>query len=162
MRAIIIATTAGLVLGLGPGPAQAQGRLDLRAVAEQEILEVDSSGKEVVKRVPASKVVPGDEVIYTITARSLSDEPVENVQIDDPIPAHTTYVMGSVEGEDAVITFSVDGGKTFGRSDTLTRVDASGARRPAEAKDYTHVRWRFDEPLAPGGTRKVSFRARLD
>jgi uncharacterized repeat protein (TIGR01451 family) len=162
MRAVTIAAAASLLFGFAAGPALAQGQVALKAVAEQEVREVNADGEEIVKRVLASKVVPGGQVIYTITATSLADEPVENIQIEDPIPEHMTYVMNSVEGGDAAVTFSVDGGKTFAAGDGLSVADASGARRPAKAADYTHVRWLFAEPLAARGTRSVSFRAQLN
>jgi hypothetical protein len=73
-----------------------------------------------------------------------------------------TYVMGSAVGQGTVITFSVDGGKSFDRSENLVLTDTSGTSRVAEAKDYTDIRWTLDTALAPAATRSVSFRAKLD
>ena len=163
MRIAARSVLTTLIVGLATSTiAFAEGEVELKTTAQQEVKVVDASGREVTKLVTASKVVPGDEVIYTITARNLSDQAVDSVVIDDPIPEHMTYVMGSAVGEGTVITFSVDGGKGFDRSENLAVTDASGTSRPAEARDYTNIRWTLDTALAPAELRSVSFRAKLD
>jgi len=57
---------------------------------------------------------------------------------------------------------SVDGGATFGALVDLKIREADQTSRPATAADVTHVRWRFQQPLAPGATGAVAFAARLD
>jgi uncharacterized repeat protein (TIGR01451 family) len=163
MRITLPSLLMTLIAGLAAsGIAFAEGEVELKTTAQQEVRVVDASGREVTKLVTASKVVPGDEVIYTITARNLSDQAVESVVIDDPIPEHMTYVMGSAVGEGTVITFSIDGGESFDRSENLVLTDASGTSRAAEARDYTTIRWILNTALAPAATRSVSFRAKLD
>jgi len=163
MRIAVPSVLTTLIAGLAASSiAFAEGEVELKTTAQQQVKVVDASGREVTKLVTASKVVPGDEVIYTITARNLSDQAVESVVIDDPIPEHMTYVMGSAVGEGTVITFSIDGGKSFDRSENLVLTDASGTSRTAEAKDYTNIRWTLETALAPAATRSVSFRAKLD
>jgi uncharacterized repeat protein (TIGR01451 family) len=136
--------------------------IELKAVVEQEITTVDASGNEVTKLVTASKVIPGDVVIYTITARNVSQQPVERVVIRDPIPEHMTYVMGSAAGGESEIQFSVDGGTSFGDSESLVVRDAAGAERRADARDFTDIRWTLATAIPPSESRSVSFRARLD
>jgi len=163
MRITVPSVLTTLIAGLVTSSiAFAEGEIELKTTAQQQVKAVDASGREVTKLVTASKVVPGDEVIYTITARNLSDQSVESVVIDDPIPEHMTYVMGSAVGQGTMITFSVDGGKSFDRSENLVVTDTSGTSRAAEAKDYTDIRWTLDTALAPAATRSVSFRAKLD
>ena len=119
------------------------------------------NGEIELRRVPAGKVVPGDEVIYTIYAVNLGDVPAEDVVVHDPIPEHTKYRDGSAIGADTEITFSVDGGVDYGPSKSLTVVAADGSVRPAQASDYTDIRWKFTRALDPGESRFVRFRARL-
>jgi uncharacterized repeat protein (TIGR01451 family) len=142
--------------------ALADGEIELKAVVEQEIRVVEEDGREVTKRVPAGKVVPGNVVIYTITARNISDHSVDNVIISDPIPEHMTYVLGSATGEGTEITYSVDGGQSFAALEELRVTDDTGAQREAEAGDYTNIRWKLVGSLAPAASKSVNFRARLD
>jgi len=142
-------------------PASAEGEITLQAIAQQEVKVVAEDGTETTKIIPAEKVVPGDEVIYTITARNNSDKPVESVVIHDPIPVHMTYVAGSAKSEGSVLTFSVDGGKSFDHPDKLQVIDESGAAKKAEAKDYTDIRWTLVSAIPPSGEKSVSFRALL-
>ena len=60
------------------------------------------------------------------------------------------------------MTFSVDGGKTWGAKDKLQVKGADGAMRAALPADFTHIRWAFEKPLAPGESRAVSFRAKVE
>lgn len=154
-----------IVLALGfvvAAAANAQGRIELTTAAQQEVTSVDDQGNEVVSLAPAGKVVPGTVVLYTITARNISDEAVNSVVVNDPIPEHMTYIEGSAGGADTEIVFSVDGGKTFAPASELRVPDAAGGSRAPAAEDYTHVRWTLLGELAPQASRSVEFRAKLD
>lgn len=160
MRTVI---TSGLLI-LAPalaGAAPEPGRIELKTVAEKEVAIEKPNGEIELRRVPAGTVIPGDEVIYTIHATNISSEPVGDVVISDPIPEHTAYRDGSAIGPGAEITFSVDGGASFGPADQLVIQAADGGVRPATAADYTNIRWKFTEALAPGESRFVRFRATL-
>ena len=140
--------------------ADAQSKhIELDAKAELEVAVVDENGEETMKRVPAVKVMPGEIVVYTITATNVGDEPATNVVITDPVPEHMDYT-GSVTGEGTSITFSTDGGKTYDVASALT-VPVGGGEKPAPPEDYTHIRWKFNDALEPGSARSVEFRARL-
>jgi len=62
-------------------------------------------------------------------------------------------------GDDASVTFSVDGGENFATEQDLSVTDAQGTKRPAAAEDYTHVRWIVGSDVAPGASGKVQFSA---
>ena len=81
--------------------------------------------------------------------------------VEDQIPKGTTYLDNSAFGNDAEVTFSVDGGKTYSAPEKLQINGADGKMRPALAGDYTHIRWTVNGPLAPGAGGSVSFRARI-
>jgi uncharacterized repeat protein (TIGR01451 family) len=158
---ISLAATA-LLVGIPLAHAQqAKGSLELKAVAQKEVRVVDANGAEKIERVAAGLVTPGEDVIYVITATNVSDETTEHVVITDPIPESMTYREGTATGA-AQVTFSVDRGTSYGVPDSLRVVDANGKPERAGPEDYTHIRWRLDEPLRPGESQLVEFRARLD
>lgn len=133
--------------------------VELAAKVEREIEVVDANGAKTIKREHAEKVMPGETVVYTITASNVGDEPATNVVITDPIPEHMNYT-GSITGEGTRITFSVDGGKTYDVASALL-VPEGESERPAKPEEYTHIRWTFNDALEPGSTHSVEFRARL-
>jgi uncharacterized repeat protein (TIGR01451 family) len=142
--------------------AQEKGNIELKAVAEVEVEEFNEEGMKVIKRVPAGKVLPGTEVIYTVFYTNVGKAPAEKVIITNPIPEHMVYKEGSGFGEGTVITFSVDKGKTYDVPENLKVVGDDGKGHPAKASDYTHVRWSFPGPLPAHAEGHVSFRAILE
>jgi len=135
--------------------------IQLTTVAEVEITETTSQGKKIVKRQAAKTVVPGSEVIYTITAKNTGNEPADNIVVTNPIPKQTVYIDGSAFGAGTNISFSVDGGKSYGKAKQLTVKDAKGKSRAATAEDYTNVRWTFQFDLKPGQEAPVWYRVRV-
>ena len=131
----------------------------VKTIAEVET-KVDDTDQ--VKREPARKVAPGGAVIYTISAYNTGSKPATDVVVTDPIPEHMDYVDGSASSEGARVTYSVDGGKTFAAKEKLQVRGKDGMTRAASATDFTHIRWQFEKPLAPGESRVVQFRARVE
>jgi len=136
--------------------------LEIQATAEVEVAVKGADGREEIKRMPAAKVVPGTTVIYTLHAKNTSQKPAADVVVTDPIPEHVEYVDGSITHEGARVTFSVDGGKTWGAKEQLKVKASDGTMRAALPSDFTHIRWTFEKPLAPGESRAVSFRAKVE
>ena len=133
----------------------------LKTTAQVEVTTVNKQGEKIVQRKPATKVVPGHEVIYTITAKNTGKQVANKIVVSNPIPKHTVYVDGSVFGKNTAISFSVDGGKTFTKAGQLQVSEANGKTRPATATDYTNIRWVFQFKLEPGATAQVGYRVRL-
>ncbi len=159
-RLCLLSVTVAL---LGASSAYGEGgAIELQTSVQKRIQRILESGKIETVLEPAATIVPGDTVVYTIEARNVSAESAaERVVITDPIPEHTRYVDGSAEGEGARILFSVDGGMRFAAPVALEVVVESGGTRPATADDYTHIRWVFQDALAPSETRAVRFFALL-
>jgi uncharacterized repeat protein (TIGR01451 family) len=159
-RSVVLAIASGLLL-LSAFAARAQN-VELTTKAEREV-EVIEKGVKVKKTGPPEKVVPGDEVLYTVAYTNKTGKPAEKFAITNPVPKNTRYKDGSAAGEGADITFSVDDGKTFATPDklTVTIKDKSGKDivRPATAADYTHIRWLLKQNVAPGQSGAVRFRA---
>jgi uncharacterized repeat protein (TIGR01451 family) len=140
--------------------AQTNGCIVLKSNAEVEQQVVNAKGEKSTKLVPLTTVVPGVEVIWTITANNICKQASDNVSINDPVPEHMTYVANSAMGPGADVTFSLDG-KTFGAPEKLT-VSENGAQRQARADEYRHIRWVLRNPLAPGAQAFGRFRAVLN
>jgi uncharacterized repeat protein (TIGR01451 family) len=158
-RYIVPASFAILLAG-NAVVARAQ-TVELVTKAEREV-EVVEKGVKVRKLEPPVKMVPGDEVLYTLTYTNKTAKPAEKIAITNPMPKHTRYKEGSAAGDGTDITYSVDGGKTFATPDKLTVAikDKSGkdSVRPAVAQDYTHIRWLLKQNVAPGQSGSVRFR----
>ena len=154
-RAMIITVSVLLLAGA------ANADVVLEAEALTEVTTTNEVGQEVTTLMPAGKVVPGDEVIYTITYANSGMEPAADVVITNPIPDHMVFTEVEASPSGASVSVSADGGSNYGTPRNLTVTDAKGQLRPATAADFTHVRWTFEKPLDPGAEGSVSFRAQL-
>ncbi len=130
-----------------------------QAVVETKVATED--GRLVVQRIPASKVLPGDTVIFVNTVTNNSDSAAENVAVSNPIPASMLFVSSAATAEKTAITFSVNGGVNFDRPERLQVLGDDGKPRPATPADYTDIRWLFSPPLPAGVTKQVEFQAQV-
>ena len=140
--------------------AQEGGHLDVRTLVQKEEVTVNEAGEADTHLVAADTVIPGDRVVYTITFENISNDAAENVVITNPIADSLTYVDGSAFGPGTDIQFSVDGGQSFAAREALT-VAENGDVRPAEAKDFTHIRWVMKQDLPVGAQGMARFSADL-
>jgi uncharacterized repeat protein (TIGR01451 family) len=131
--------------------------VELKTSGETE-REVVEQGQKVKRLVAVDKVVPGDEIVWTITATNVCKEPTADVVIANPVPAHMTYVANSAMGVGADITYSLDG-KDFKSAAELQVRAAEGATRAARADEYRAIRWTYKTAFAPGATAFVRYRA---
>lgn len=109
--------------------------------------------------VPGEGASHADQLIYSVRFENRSVEAVDGVRITSPIPVDLRYVPASASGPASQVLFSVDAGRSFGQPAELSVVDAAGGRRPADAADYTHVRWILAGALDAGAAGVVRFRA---
>jgi uncharacterized repeat protein (TIGR01451 family) len=142
--------------------AQEKGCILLKTVAEIEQVTKDERGEESTRLVPVEKIVPGNEVIYTVSATNICDKAAENVVIDNPVPQHMDYIGGTAIGPGTEVSFSTDGGFNFGKPETLKVAAADGKQRQAEPREYTNIRWVMRNPLKPGAVAFARFRAVLE
>jgi len=144
-------------------PAFAQTNcIELKTTGEVEKEVVNAKGEKSKVLVAAAdnKVVPGTEVIWTVTASNVCKQPSDKVTINNPVPEHMTLVPNSAFGPGSDITYSVDGQK-FAPAGQLTVLE-NGAARPARADEYKHIRWVFKSALQPGASAFARFRAVLN
>ena len=132
--------------------------LAIKTVAEVET-RVMQDGLEVVKLAPADRVVPGDEVIYTVEIRNIGAATVSAPIVSNPIPTHMAYVADSATAPGAEVSYSIDGGQNFDRPENLRLVGTDGHVRQAIDKDYTHIRWKLKNPLKSHSVAFARFRA---
>jgi uncharacterized repeat protein (TIGR01451 family) len=138
--------------------AQDKGCIELKTVAESEQEYVNEAGQKAKRLMPASKVVPGDEVVWTITAKNVCDKAADSIVIANPVPEQMSYIANSAMGVGADITYSLDG-KDFKAPAALTVSDPTGASRAARADEFRAVRWTYKTAFAPGATAFVRYRA---
>ena len=140
--------------------AQSEGCIELKTTAQVEKEVVNDKGEKSKVLVEAGKVVPGTEVIWTVTANNVCKQPSEGVTINNAVPEHMTLVPNSAIGPGSDITFSVDG-KKFAPAGQLTVAD-NGATRPARSEEFKHIRWELKSSLQPGASAFGRFRAVLN
>ena len=141
--------------------AHASEAVELSTELVAEVREVVGSARGAQERplfrlAPATTLAQGQEVYYTVRITNPTPVFANKVVVDQKIPANTRYVARSAAGPGVDIEFSIDGGQTFARPEDLGTEDGS-TRAPPER--YTHIRWRFHNPLAPGAVALARFRA---
>jgi uncharacterized repeat protein (TIGR01451 family) len=175
-----LTTTAGLwgllAIGLGcPAAAWSQepepdaqqsapvasGSGPLVATITAEILREQEGpgGKRVRTWEPATHLVAGEEIYYTIRVRNPGKQPVTGVTVTKRLPFGVLYKRGSAVGPACEVQFSIDGGTQFAPADRLGAANGDKPGRKVPVSEYTHVRWILSRPLAPGATALLRFRA---
>jgi uncharacterized repeat protein (TIGR01451 family) len=137
-----------------------RGCIELKTAGDVEQTYVDGAGNTAKRLVPAAKVVPGDEIVWTITANNICTTPAADVAITNPVPEHMRYVGDTAFGPGAAIEFSLDGGSFAAPAALLVR-DADGSQRPARPDEYSHIRFVLGQPIGPNATLIVRYRAKV-
>lgn len=137
--------------------AAAMEAVELRTQLVAEVRETGGTAERPTFRmIPATRLAQGQVVYYTVRITNPTPVFANKVQVSQLIPANTTYVVGSAGGPGTDVEFSIDGGQSFSPAENLKLPDGV-TRAPPER--YTHIRWRLRNPLAPGATALVRFRA---
>lgn len=147
------------MLGVFSVPAYAAG---LKATQSVEVatVSVNADGAESLSFSPASDVEPGEQVRYRLAYTNESADAADKVSLVMPVPAEVTYLEGSVDGNPGLVTFSSDNGATFADREAVLVTDGE-ADRVATAEEITHIKWVFDQPIAPAESGTISFMAVL-
>jgi len=132
----------------------------LKTDAQLEQEYVDAQGKPAKRLVAPGKVVPGNEIIWTITATNTCAKPAEKVVIENAVPEHMTYVADTAAGAGTAITYSLDG-RDFGKQTDLTVREADGKTRPARPEEIKTIRWVVAAAIAPNATAVARYRAKV-
>ena len=109
-------------------------------------------------------VRPGDVIDWQIASTNDGDAPARDYKAVGHIPAGTVLVPGSAQGEgSSVVTYSIDGGKTYSTQPVVEERQADGTvkRVPAPVSMYTELRYEWSDALAAGGKLSASYKVRV-
>lgn len=146
-------------------PAAAQtadsSRVVLSSIAMVERSVIGADGKEVATlNKPADvTIIPGDRVVFTLRYQNKGALPATGFRATNPMPGPVQFVEAAEEWAEV----SVDGGINWGKlSDLLVAAKSAEGTAPtmraASAEDVTHVRWVFNQAIAPGAEGSLSYR----
>ncbi len=147
-----------LLASLAASAASQQGSILVKTVAEQEQTVTAANGSKSTVLAPAKSVLPGHEVVYTVTFENIGQEAAKDVVVTNPVPEHTRYQAGSAFGPGTELLFSADGGRSFAAADALEVHGTDGSVRAAEPEDYTHIRFVLKNSLTPGAVAFARYR----
>lgn len=142
------------LLLLTPSLAFAQVKLTTDMFKVVEVQKDNGTSK--IEWVKPDNIVPGNKVGYRITVNNQGTDPAADIVLNNPVPENTIYVADSARGANSNIEFSVDGGTQYAKPAQLF-IQKDGKKRPATAKDYTHVRWTLLSPLKAGDKSSVQY-----
>jgi len=164
MRKLILMGSAVLLIAAGYLGAQEQKPKLALTVTLQKEVKIKKDSAWVTQMTPADRTVKNDVLLVDIAYQNQGKSEARNASILDPIPNGTVYIMGSAEGKDANIAFSVDGGKTFQPAPVKYLVkskDGSLEEKAAPAEMHTHIQWVLKTPVQPGQSGTVSFKVKV-
>ena len=139
-------------------------RVEVRVEVEREIVQARADGRRVSRREPVRTVVPGDVLVYTLSAHNVGHAPALNPRLQDPVPEGTVLIPDSVALEGTTVMASLDEGTSWQRFPVLVERETAGGGResvPVPASAYTHLRWVLDGTLDPGEQQQVSFKVTI-
>lgn len=130
---------APVVVASGSGPLET-------SIQVQTLVASAGPGAETARHfVEARRLEAGEQLYYTIRVTNPGQLAVDDVRVTKQLPYGVDYVPGSAAGPGCRVELSRDGGASF------EHASGKGA--------YTHLRWIFEHPLAPGATALLRFRA---
>ncbi|QGN56233.1 hypothetical protein GKE62_01560 [Novosphingobium sp. Gsoil 351] len=100
---------------------------------------------------PARTLRRGDRLVYVVSW-SAPQGRGERLTITNPLPRTIAYERSAQGTEDV----SVDGGRSWGKLDTL-RVKDGSVWRYATPQDVTHIRWNVPPQLALAGSGRLTW-----
>ena len=134
-----------------------EGAIRFSNKAYKQVITKAADGSVSVDYVEPELVLPKDVIMYEIEFENISDQPVDDIVINNPIANNSAYREGSATDDVAEVTFSVDG-KTFAPAGSLTVKDSEGRTWQAKPEDYTAIRWTYRGSLQPGKKGKLSYK----
>lgn len=114
----------------------------------------DAQGRKAVVLEEPKVVTPGDRLVFLLNYRNTGARPAADFVVTNPMPPAVAY-QGTPDGAAEV---STDGGRNWGRLETLKIIEPNGTVRGARPEDVTHVRWSMKQAIPSGTAGKLSFR----
>jgi uncharacterized repeat protein (TIGR01451 family) len=135
-------------------------KVKLNLGVEKQMASVNAQGKpQITWTALKGAVHPGDVLRYTLISENAGDKAAKDLKLTQPVPAQTLFVLESAKANGALLTYSINGGKTFVEKPMVTVKLANGqeAQRPAPASAYTHIRWDYSNSLAPLASVRAAY-----
>ena len=152
------ALTLATLAAFAATPASA---MEANQTIEREVSVTQPDGSVLIAREPADLVKPGDALVYTLDFVNTEAEAVTGINMAMPVPAEVRFVEAIDALADSTVSYSADGGQTYGDMAALQVSAEDGTLRPASADDITHVRWTIDRAIEVGEQGMVAFRGQL-
>ena len=127
----------------------------------KQVIKKDKDGNVTYDYIEPKTALPSDVMLYTITFENIGKEAASGIVINNPIPNNSKYRIDSATGENTAISFSIDAGENFGNPKDLIVKDKDGKEWAAKPESYTHIRWVYNKPLAPGDKGEVTFKTQI-
>lgn len=137
-----------------PAAAQTSNAVSLNSDVLVERTSTDAQGRQQVTLEEPGVVVPGDKLVFVLRYRNNGATPAGDFVVTNPLP--TAVAFEGAGDERAQV--SVDGGRNWGALSALNVSNADGTSRPAAARDVTHIRWAFAQPIPAGEAGRLMFR----
>ena len=137
-------------------PSLAMAQVELKTEMFEVVEVQKENGKSKIEWVKPDNIIPGDKVGYRISFVNNGKDAADNIVLNNPVPENTVYVDGSARGAKSQILYSVNGGQKFGQPSELF-VEKDGKTLPAQAKDYTNVRWVLTQALQAKESGSVQY-----
>ncbi|MDQ3805586.1 MAG: hypothetical protein M3416_17370 [Acidobacteriota bacterium] len=154
---------AALVAG-GGAAAFAQRQLVGRPEVSVSLAGTVERGGQRLALDRVESVHPGEILEWQIVSSNEGTGAARDYKAVGHIPTGTAFVADSAEGEaGSVVTYSIDGGKTFSTQPILEEQQPDGTvkRVPAPVSMYTEVRYEWSDALAAGGKLSASYKVRV-
>ncbi len=156
------------VVALGGAAVFAQRQLATAGVGRPEIKvtlagTVERAGQKLALD-KVEHVRPGEILDWQIVSANEGGAAARDYKAVGHIPQGTTFVAGSAQGEaGSVVTYSIDGGKTYAAQPIVEEKQPDGTvkRVPAPVSMYTEVRYEWSDALAAGGKLTASYKVRV-
>lgn len=168
---MVMAPAVTIVSGWDTRPAIAQTaekpQIKLTLTGEKRIVSKDAQGKERITWEKVGQQVTaqtGDVLRYSLKGKNEGKGSAKNLVLTQPIPQNTIYFKDSATKQAGVeILFSIDGGKNYSAAPMVEVKTLSGKVevRPAPLESYTHVRWKWQNSIAPQGEINVAYQVRV-
>lgn len=112
----------------------------------------------------AEAVSSGEVVSWNIVSNNVGNGIAHDYKTVGQIAKGTSFVEGSAQAEGrALVTYSIDGGKTFTATPMISEKQPDGTMKQVAApvSMYTQVRYEWVDPLAAGGKLTASYQVRV-
>ncbi len=145
-----------LVLGLAPAVASAKPSVSLKLAGVY--VQKNADGTPHLVPVGAQEARPGDRIRWDLAAANGGDSAAVGLTPVERIDRLTAFVPGSAAAAGARAEYSLDNGKTWSASPTVTLQTPTGPQvRKADPARYTAIRWVSAAPLKPGAVAHYTY-----